>query len=301
MKRSNRLILLIGVFLAIVAFVGILLLMQTNTPAVDPNAPPTELPTVVATQDIPLGAIIEADQVTEETLPVTARNAGAFEDISQVIGQVARQEVVTGGQITAATLTGGAGAVLDIRCPAGLVCMSVLVDQVSAVGTVVKAGDYVDLIIGLQGASFPLITFDPETDAITPVAGVNATTVKAILQGMQVMGTLLPPPPATDPDAPPPADGGTTLNFQQQIVILAVNTQQAEVIKFAQLENAGQFMTLVLRSPDDFVDPVTGDPIVPAPIDTTGIILKGLVDDYGVLPPEVIEAILPEPDNDPTP
>ena len=38
---------------------------------------------------------------------------------------------------------------------------------------------------------------------------------------------------------------------------------------------------------------------MPVPNDTSGIILKTLVDSYGVLPPELVETILPE--QDPTP
>ena len=50
-----------------------------------------------------------------------------------------------------------------------------------------------------------------------------------------------------------------------------------------------------MRSPEDFVDPETGEPIPngPVPDETTGIILKILVDTYGVLPPELVETILP--------
>lgn len=297
MKRSNRLILLIGVFLAIVAFVGVLLLSQGGGgPTTDPNAPPTELPTVVATADIPLGTIIREDQVTEETLAVTARNPGAFEDVSQVIGSVARQPVTTGAQITAATLAGGEGAIDNLRCPAGLVCMAVQVDQVSGVGTVIKTGDYVDMVVGFTGDKFPVITLNAIDDTFTVVAGLNSTSVKALLQGMQVVGTLLPPPPAEDPNAPAQDGDGTALTGQQQIVILAVDTQQAELIKFAQLDGS---ITLVLRSPDDFIDPTTGEPIVPVPNDTSGIILKSLVDSYGVLPPELVETVLPEQETNP--
>ena len=66
----------------------------------------------------------------------------------------------------------------------------------------------------------------------------------------------------------------------------------AEVIKFAQI--AGN-ISLILRSADDFLDPATGLPIDPPPLPdaTTGIILKTLVDRYGVLPPELIETVLP--------
>jgi hypothetical protein len=113
---------------------------------------------------------------------------------------------------------------------------------------------------------------------------------------MQVLGTLLPPPPqnTSGQEGQPPASGqpGTALNGQQEIVALAVDAQQAEVIKFAQLDGD---ISLILRSTQDFLDPTTGQPIDPPPLPdaTTGVILKTLVDRYGVLPPELIETVLP--------
>jgi Flp pilus assembly protein CpaB len=76
-------------------------------------------------------------------------------------------------------------------------------------------------------------------------------------------------------------------------VILGVDAQQAEVIKYAQTEGD---ISIVLRSADDFRDPVTGlplDPTLIVPVTTTGITLKSLVDNYGVLVPQLVEAILP--------
>ena len=115
---------------------------------------------------------------------------------------------------------------------------------------------------------------------------------------MQVLGTLLPPaaPTTTAPTTSgtdtggTPAQPGTALTGQQQIVILAVDAQQAEVIKFAQLDSS---ITLILRSPDDFIDPTTDEAVVPLPNTTTGVNLKTLVDTYGVLPPEVVETVTP--------
>ncbi len=299
MKRSNRLVLLVGVFLAIVAFVGILLISQGGQTAVDPNAPPTELPTVVATQDIPLGTAIRADQVKEQVLPITGRDTDAFGSVTQVIGKIVRQPVVTGAAITARTLSGGQqGQVLDIECPQAMRCIAVQVDQVTGVGTVIKTGDYVDLILALQADKFPVITTDEETNSFGVLAGLNSTSVKLLLQGMQVLGTLLPPTAAAAAPAPqasgaPPAEPGTALTGQQEIVILAVTPQQAEIIKFVQLDSP--LFSLVLRSPKDFIDPETNLPYVDGPIPdgTSGVILKTLVDNYGVLPPELIEAILP--------
>jgi Flp pilus assembly protein CpaB len=298
LKRSNRLVLLVGVFLAIVAFVGILLLSQGD-PTTTEQLPPTELPTVVATQDIPLGTAIRAEQVTEQLLPITGRDTDAFGSVTQVIGKIVRQPVATGAAITARTLSGGQqGQVLDIECPQTMRCISVQVDQVTGVGTVIKTGDYVDLIMALQADKFPVITADEDTNTFTVVAGLNSTSVKLVLQGMQVLGTLLPPPTTTTAPAPqasgaPPAQPGTALTGQQEIVILAVTPQQAEIIKFAQLDSP--LFSLVLRSPKDFIDPETNLPFENGPIPdaTTGVILKTLVDNYGVLPPELIEAILP--------
>jgi pilus assembly protein CpaB len=291
LKRSNRLVLLIGVFLAIVAFVGILMLVRN--PSSDTTIrPPTEGPVVVASVDIPLSSRITADQVTVKTVAISAILPGAYVDPSQVIGQIVRQPVETGGQITSATLSGGTtGQITTIDCPLTYRCMAVQVDQVSGVGTVIKTGDYVDMVVGLTGDKFPVITVSPADASITVVTGLNSTSVKLLLQGMQVMGTLLPPvETASGETAPPPSGGTTALNGQQEIVILAVSAQQAEVLKFAQMDGN---VTLALRSPADFVDPITGALLPPVDTVTTGINLKTLVDSYGVLPPEVVQTVTP--------
>ena len=291
LKRSNRLVLLIGVFLAIVAFVGVIMLSGdrgTN----GPNAtPPVEGPVVVATANIALSTKVRDDQITIKTLPLTAILPGAFTDKSQVIGKVARQAVTTGAQITGATFgeTSG-GTILDIQTPLGLRSIAVEVDQVTGVGTVIKTGDYVDMVVGFASDKFPVVTQNPVDKSFQVVQGLNGTSVKLLLQGMQVLGTLLPvPTTATDPNAS--VEPGTALNDQREIVILAVTPQQVEVIKFAQLDGS---ISLVLRSADDFIDPVTGEVIpVVVPSTTTGVILKTLVESYGVLPPELVETVTP--------
>jgi Flp pilus assembly protein CpaB len=168
---------------------------------------------------------------------------------------------------------------------------AVQVDQVSGVGTIIRAGDYVDMIIGLTGDRFPVVEVNPDDDTITVVAGLNGTSVKLLIEGMQVLGTALPAPAAAaDPNAPTASgEPETTLTGNQELVILAVSAQQAEIIKFAQMDGS---ITLALRSPRDFVDE-NGQPVVVIPSGTTGVILKTLVDVYGVIRPELVEAILP--------
>jgi Flp pilus assembly protein CpaB len=176
--------------------------------------------------------------------------------------------------------------------------MAVQVDQVSGVGTVIKTGDYVDMVVGFDVA---VLSPDASGTGFQVVPGIDGTTVKLILQGLQVMGTLLPPTTtaAQDPNAPQ-ASPGTTLSGQQEIVILSVSAQQAEVIKFSQLKASAppSGITLVLRSASDFIDPATELPYPngPVPDTTSGIIFRVLVEEYGVLPPNIIEVVLPTPE-----
>ena len=69
-----------------------------------------------------------------------------------------------------------------------------------------------------------------------------------------------------------------------------MTAQQTELVKFAQMQGN---ITLVLRSSQDFFDE-NGEPTLPVPAGTTGVILKTLVDSYGVLRPEFVEALLPD-------
>ena len=295
MKRSNRLVLLVGVFLAIVAFIAIIVL--NSRPPTDQQNPETlEQPTVVAAVDIPLGSKITADKVTTIKLPPASRSSGAYGDVTQVLGKKVREAVVANAQLTPDTFgETSQGQIVDIEVPKGKRAITVQVDQVTGVGTVIKTGDYVDMVVLLPPEQFPVITANAQDNSFTVVAGLNGTSVKLLLQGMQVLGTLLPPPTAqaAPAEGQPSAQPGTALNGQQEIVALEVDAQMAEVIKFAQV--AGN-ISLILRSADDFIDPTTGLPLEtpPLPDETTGIILKTLVDRYGVLPPELIETVLPE-------
>ena len=107
MKRSNRLVLLVGVFLAIVAFVGILVLTRQPERRQTPIAPrPAPSSSPRSTSRSRRGSARTRSRPRRSTS--TRGSPGAFTDVSQVVGQIARQQVATGGQITSATLTGGA-------------------------------------------------------------------------------------------------------------------------------------------------------------------------------------------------
>ena len=211
------------------------------------------------------------------------------------MGQVARANIKKDQQVTLA-LTTDTGASTHVECPAGFTCRAVQVDQVSGVGTLIKTGDYVDIVAQIS-PTFPLNYF--VRAATTPTTGDTAakydpTSVKMLIQGLQVVGTLLPPPPAPAAGAsaaPATTSGGTALNGQQEIVIIAVTAQQAEVVKFAQLDGN---ITLSLRSPKDFVD-ASNNPVIPSNAPTTGLVLRTMITNWGVLPPVAIVVPAPVP------
>jgi pilus assembly protein CpaB len=284
LKRSNRLILLIGFFLAAVAFVGVVLLLGNGggTTTTGPDA--TRSTIVVTSADVPLGTTITADLVTTQDVKITEKPVGAFTLTSEVIGrtvttQLTKGQLIDANAFSTSTVNPDIARLLD----AGRLAMSVQVDQVSGVGTLIKPGDRVDVVVGITGADkFPVVRTDPQTDLITLVPGLNATSVKAIIQNSEVVGTLLPPPPAQEGNQGP-ATTTPSLNGQAQIVILSVSAQEAEVLRFAQMDGS---ITLILRSPKDKEAPNE---------ETTGITLRRLVDGWGVIPPQIVEAVLPTP------
>jgi Flp pilus assembly protein CpaB len=295
LKRSNRLVLLIGIFLALIAFMLIAFsgVIAPRPPA--PSAAPTTAKVVVAARAVALGATFAEGDVTYKDVPLPAP-ADSYADTSFVVGKTARAAVTSGQLIDSAVINGGEGQVANIEVPPGRVAMSVKVDQVSGVGTVIKTGDYVDALVAFN---IKATTIDRGTGEPRALDVDTGPSVKVLLQGLQVLGTLLPAPD----QAPPPAEGaspapsgGTNLNGQEQIVILSVSAQQAEVLNYSQIAGVvgPNGMTLLLRSSKDFVGP-DGQPSFPPDTVTTGIVLKILIDQYGVLPPAFSITPLPTP------
>ena len=311
MRRSNRLVVLVGLFLAVVAFLGVFLLLTGNQTPNQGNR--NEVNQVVAAADIPLGTAITQSMVTTKTVPSDQAVANAYTDPSLVIGQTVRKAVLQGALITSDYF---AASQASVSVPPGYRGIAVQVDQVTGVGTLIQPGDFVDMVVGFTADKFPVVTVNrtagtggaPGETTITPVTGLNATSVKLLLQGMQVLNTLLPTPAATPAGGASPAPNAPTLNGQQEIVVVAAPAQYAEVIKFAQMDGN---VSLILRATKDCVIP--GQSPSPAPsaspsasaspaigsacstVETSGAILKTLIDRYGVLVPQLVPAILPSP------
>jgi len=285
LKRSNRLILLIGFFLAAVAFVGVVLLLGSGSGGgggggTEPAA--TTSTYIVAARDIPLGTIVTEDMVEQKDVKLADKPADAYTLPADAINKTTTTEVLKGQKIgpqTFSTTTVNPD-IARLLAP-GRRAMSIEVSYISGVGTLIKPGDRVDVVVGITGAQFPVVTVDPATDVNVPVIGLNPTSVKAIIQNLEVVGALLPAPPAVEGQPYPsgPFSGGAP---GTQLVLLAVTAQEAEVLRFGQSDGS---ITLILRSPEDKEAEDEK---------TTGITLRQLVDGWAVIPPQIIEAVEPK-------
>ncbi len=284
MRRTSRLVLLLGVFLAALVFVVILLGSSPKPPdSATSSAPPTQLPTLIALVDIPLGTIVTQEMFTERTLAINLRSANVYGDRSEVVGKTTRVTLVAGAQVHSSDFQNRA---VPLSVPIGRRAMAISVNELTGVGNLLDVGDTVDLIISLRGDAFPVVQVLAD-GSVTVVSGINPLSIKLplLLQDVQIIGTIEPPPPAAPAQAenqPVASRAPIFVEPQPKLLILAVTPAQAEVLLFARTTGV---LDTILRSPLDAGQTA----------ETTGVILKTLVDVYGILPPEIVQVPIPTP------
>lgn len=288
MRRTSRLVLLLGIFLAALTFVVVLFLGQpNNTGGPNPQASaPVEAQVLEALVDIPLGTVITQDVTLTlfktETLPITAIKSDAFGDASQAIGKTTRATLRAGQQVGAGDFQNRA---IPLEVPQGERAFAIQVNELTGVGNLVDVGDNIDLIISLSGGAFP-VTQVLDDGSVTVVAGINPLSVKLplLLQDVQIIGVITPPAPAPaeGTQGQPAPSAAPVLTGANKLLILSVTPDQAEVLLFARTTGT---LDVILRSPTD----------AGVTVDTSGVILKTLVDEYGILPPEIVQVPIPTP------
>jgi pilus assembly protein CpaB len=274
LKRSNRIVLLIGVALAAIAFVGVLGLGSLGG---NPEPPPVEtVQVVVATTDVPLGTQLTAEMLGTEARPIP-QAVGTFQSPAELVGTIVRRGVNTGHVLRDSDFDGGAPqADIASAIGPGLRGIAVALNKVDGVGYLVQAGDRVDVVLTTSSDDTPVAIPNPlypneSGDPLILLDGwLNNTSVKVLVQNVQVVG-LIRPDPAEPTNQQVATDPG------QVIAILAVTPQQVELVRFVQ--QAGT-VSVVMRSP---YDSTAGD------VPTTGITLRELVMQHGVLPPQPVQ------------
>jgi Flp pilus assembly protein CpaB len=302
-KRSNRLVILVGVLLAVLAFVAIVILLNQREP--EPTAQEITQTVLVATQDIAIGDPVTPDVVEEQEVDPEAITGTPLASISSVSGEAALFAIPSGSQVSAEAIGRGDEFAVDIArlLQPGEKAVSFLVDPVTGLDFLVKPGDSIDIVLAqrisiVQETADSAANPDPEAPPrFEEAVGLeDQLTVKAVLQNKRVLyvsGTK-----ATQPE-PQDTNGDGVINEQDVqpeqalldsvIVVFAGSDQDAEVIKFAQndfLEFAssdGRSLSVTVRHADDDV-----------PEETTGITIDQLVEAYGLRIPAIVEELTEE-------
>jgi len=278
--------LLAGVFLAAITFIVIVLLFSNNPGSnggVGASAAPTTRDVVVASVDVPLGTKIDLTMVQKQTVSISAALPGAFQDPSQIVGQKNTIAITAGQQLTSEMFSGSSSLNVHPDPGAGFRAFSLTVNSNTLTGAVdlVQIGDYVDILIS---EDVPVVAKNPDGSITGPPPGVTipnrSVKLPLVLQNIQVIGVIdTAPPVATTPQGGQPAASAAPNTASVKILVLAVTPEQAEVLLFARTTGT---IDVAYRSANDTKQ-----------VATDGVILKTLIDKYGVIPPNVIISQIP--------
>jgi Flp pilus assembly protein CpaB len=307
-KRSNRLLILLGVFLAVIAMMAVVVIGGGGTTGGAKASPtPTKEPTVqvvIAKVDIDVGTRITADKVETQTMTISERDelgVDTYSSTTAVLGKIAGSLIIKGSALSASSFMSpgsvAKGQSLASGIAPGRVLIAIDVDQINGVGTLIVPGDHVDVILSVWVDQLKIKKTDEKSGWQVEVGGEKDVTTKMVIQNRFVLAVLLPvteatetaPAPAGSASASPKASTETIVNSgQHELVLLEVLPEEAEIIRWAQREeitDPQNYITLglVLRSDKDNDSP---------PATTQGITFKQLVTVYGVLPPDA-RAIIP--------
>jgi Flp pilus assembly protein CpaB len=285
LKRANRLILLFGVVLAAVSFVAVLGFGSFGQQPQQPTDPDVQV--VVTSTNVSLGTALTADMLTTSALP-QSQATNTYGTPDDVVGMVVRRNLAQGEALKNQDFQSAVTVPDLVRAiQPGLRAMAVPLSRVDSVGMLLQPGDWVDVVLtiderdGLNPVSIPNAGASPGVAA--PYVGiddfVNNTTVKVVVQNVQILAALHDQPTTdTANGSGSGAPGPQATSGADVIAILAVQPQEVEVIRFAQVDGR---ISLVLRSPSDYAA---------GSVTTSGITLRQLVDQYGVLPPLPVTA-----------
>lgn len=260
MRRRSRLLLVLGILLAVVAtLVTYAMLQKPQQPVEQP--PVVTRKVALAIQDIPYGTLIDPLMVEMRDWPVDTAPTDAIGNTADLAGKYAKTTILTGQIIQASMvatrneLASGEGPA-SILVPPGMVAYPFPIDEFSGVSYALKSGDRVDVLI-----TFKFISVDREAQVPLPLergleGEIKGTQIPRLvsqltLQNIEVLrvGSWYVPPvqPATQQTGqqqqaqatpPPPA-----------VVTLLMPQQDALVLQFA--KEAKATIELALRNPND--------------------------------------------------
>jgi Flp pilus assembly protein CpaB len=302
--RGGRFLLILGVGLAALAFVVAYILMSRNsaTTAQDETIDVVNQPElrtiVVARGALPAFTVLDSTNTTMKDVDATTAPSDAVEAPELLYQMMTLAPVTDGAPLLPSQLSKAGFSSILAKGERGY---SLPIQESDSFGGGITEGDRVDILISYHWAV--AIPWRAEDGKVKYDPSVYTST-KALLQNIKVLKVVnlnLPPPRSqsqTDNEQSTAASraGGVAASYADDApysvsLILAVNDQQAEVIKYGR-ENGTIDLTLrssaVQRNPDGTPvkdaegKEVRGDPEIEK---TTGITADELVKQYGLLPP----------------
>lgn len=217
-QRRYTIVFYAAVFIAAIATYGVFRVLQ----AAKTSARVATRPVVVATKDIPAGALLEKQSLAVQQWPAVAIPKEALGSLQAAQGRVTRVPVFTGEAIVPGRLArAGTAPGLEARITPGMRAMSVRINDVAGLSGLVQPNSRVDVLLTLRESG---------------VRGAEEVS-KLFLENMRVlsMGSR-----TTRDDSGDPAPATTAT--------LEVTPTQAEKLAVAQRQGMIQ---LVLRGFDD--------------------------------------------------
>ena len=228
-RRRARLILIVGVALALVAGVGTFVYASGARSDV-PEAVPT-VAVLVAAREIPAKTTLTAADVKLQEFNVDSKPAAAMSSADEALGKITVQSISVGEPILPTKFSDPKTPAFVVM-PANLIgpdgaplanspnfrAMSITVADQNAVGGTVQPGDMVDLVFTLQ--------FDPTTKKQRPTPQETVDfSAKIILERLPILARLA------------------------SVYTIRVDTLTAE--RIAYLQSSGGQIAFLLRAPKD--------------------------------------------------
>lgn len=166
-KMSNKVLLAIALVFSLVTVSLIYSFLQSTARK---SASKEGEIVVVAKANIPAKTRLSREMIEEVRVPPEYIQPGAVRDIPKVMGIMTREEIIAGEQLTERRLLfEGKNAGFSGVIPVGKRAITVAATDVTGVAGLVKAGDYVDV----------LVTFDAQT--------VGGIVTKIVMQNIAVL------------------------------------------------------------------------------------------------------------------
>ena len=250
--QRQKIILIIGVVLAITAIVMINFYLEEQRQIMARKAQKeietiqtNQVSVLVAKRDIPKGAAVSAEALEVSIVPNNFVQPQVVTSLDRISGMVTLAPILKGEQISLSKLTypRSSGALSDAT-PVGKRAITVVVDNISSLVGMIKAGDYVDVIANLN---IPVQGPDGK-QALQGVVVPLFQNVLVLAVGQDTGAKERERYQKEGKDANPP-------------ITLALAPKEASIIAFVQEQGK---IRLILRSPSD----AQIEPLQPANWDT---------------------------------